>query len=636
MIFHWLLVVVIIVTYVGSSYGQQYYDSTSCHSSITSLGTRYTCSTSPNDSCETFLIYRTNQDFTTISDVSYLFGILNPDDESLLRTNNVTSSSQILEIGREVIIPIHCSCPGEFFQANVTYITPTNTNFNDVACGVFEGLVKSVTLVQENIFTNMFDNSEIRSGTQLIVPVKCACPDKLFGPGINYLVTYPFISGDDTGKVSEKFNIPVEDIWRVNNMSFNPTVYSNTTILVPLRNEPSINFSIQDSEPPSPGFLPTQLVEKSTKNQKLKKLYISGSIVGFLLLAATLIACGLYVRTLRKFKEDRCVHRSTMHKDSVSSCSTLRSSPPISGPTTTRTSTNSCLSPDLFAGIKYTLGEYNIDELTNATCDFSEETKVSNNVYRGCVDKVEVLIKKIRFEDTRQVIDVHSRINHVSIVKLQGVCYGEDDITGSYLVFEYPSNGTLRDCLSNSSVISLNWHKRTQIAFDIAIGLHYLHFCTIPPYTHMNINSKNVFLTANWRAKLAIFGAKGGIEPATSRDIGSIGSIGGWIAPEHLVHGSVSEKVDIFAFGVVLLELISGKEDVDGNFLRDSITFLGGGVNEGGCFEQLKNFIDPCLKEDYPLAEALCLAVLAKACIEDDPLHRPSMDDIIKVLARMV
>ncbi|XP_055835291.1 protein LYK5-like [Solanum dulcamara] len=548
--------------------------------------------------------------------------------------NNVTSSSQILEIGREVIVPIQCSCLGEFFQANVSYIAPTNTKFKDIACGVFEGLVKSVTLFQENIFkkTNMSDVNyyDIKGGTELIVPLKCACPEELFGTGLKYLVTYPFISGDDTEKVSEKFKISVEDIWKANNLSFNPTVYANTTILVPLSKEPSINFSIHDSEPPSPGFLPTQLVEKSMKNQKLMKLYISGSIVGFFLLAATLIACGLYLRALRKFKTERINRSSSIHKGSVTS-----GSPPISGPTTTRTSTNSCLSPDLLAGIKYTLGEYNIDELTNATSNFSEETKVSNNVYRGCVDKVEVLIKKIRFEDVRQVIDVHSRINHVNIVKLQGVCYGEDDIKGSYLVFEYPSNGTLRDCLSNSFVVSLKWHKRTQIAFDIAIGLHYLHFCTIPPYTHMNINSKNIFLTSNWRAKLAIFGAKGGIE-TTTRDIGSIGSLGGWIAPEYLVHGSVSEKVDIFAFGVVLLEIISGKEDVDGNFLRDSITFLGGGANEGGCFEQLKNFIDPCLMEDYPLAEALCLAVLAKACIEDDPLHRPSMDDIIKVLARMV
>ncbi|XP_059291801.1 lysM domain receptor-like kinase 4 [Lycium ferocissimum] len=626
MIFQWLLVLIWI--FIGSSYGQQFYDPTSCFSSITSPGTRYTCSSSPKNSCQTFLVYRANQDYTTISDVSYLFGILDPDE--LLNMNNVTSSSQILEIGREVIVPIQCSCFGEFFQANVSYIALTNTKFDDVACGVFEGLVKSVTLYEQNKKIKFSD--EIKGGTELLVPLKCACPDKFFGPGLKYLVTYPFITGDNTGKVSEKFSIPVEDIWGANNLSFDPPVFSNTTILVPLRGEPSINFSnIHDSEPPSPGFLPTQPVKKSSKNPKIKKLYIAGSVIGFFLVAATLVACGLYVRALKKFKAERTIHKRSFNSGSL----TPRSSPPISGPTPTRSSTNSCFSPDLLAGIKYTLGEYNIDELTNATGNFSEETKISDNVYKGCVDNnAEVLIKRIRFEDTRQVIDVHSRINHVNIVKLQGVCYGEDDITGSYLVFEYPSNGTLRDCLSNSSISSLKWHKRTQIAFDIATGLHYLHFCTIPPYTHMNINSKNVFLTPNWRAKLAVFGAKASI--GATREVGSIGSLGGWIAPEHLVHGSVSEKVDIFAFGVVLLELISGKEDVDGNFLRDSITFLGGGANEGGCFEQLKNFIDPCLMEDYPLAEALCLAVLAKACIEDDPLHRPSTDDLIKVLARMV
>nr|XP_009776977.1 PREDICTED: lysM domain receptor-like kinase 4 [Nicotiana sylvestris] len=519
--FQWLLVICICIS---SSYGQQFYDSTSCFSNISSPGTRYTC-TSLNDSCQTFLIYRTNQDFTTISDVSYLFGF-SPD--VLLTLNNVTSSSQILEIGREVIVPIQCSCLGESFQANISYHSPTNTKFDDVACGVFEGLVKSITLLEENISkkTNISDvNYDIKAGTELQMPLKCACPGKVFDVGLKYLITYPFISGDDTGKVSEKFNISIEDIWGANHLSFNPTVFSNTTILVPLRGEPSINFSIHDSDSPTPGFLPTQMIEKSSKNLKLKKLYISVSAVGFFLFAATLVACGLYIRAIRKFKAEK--NRSSIHKSSVTSGSTPRNSPP----TTTRSSTNSCLSPDLLAVIKYSLGEYNIDELKRATDNFSEGTKISDNVYKGCVDNAEVLIKKIRFEDTKQVIDVHSRINHVNIVNLRGVC---------------------------------------------------------------------------------------------------------WIAPEHLVHGLVSEKVDIFAFGVVLVELISGKEDVDGNFLRYSITFLRGEANEGGCFEQLKFFIDPCLREDYPLAEALCLVVLAKACIEDDPLHRPSMDDIIKVLARMV
>ncbi|KAJ6904637.1 hypothetical protein NC652_022611 [Populus alba x Populus x berolinensis] len=116
----------------------------------------------------------------------------------------------------------------------------------------------------------------------------------------------------------------------------------------------------------------------------------------------------------------------------------------------------------------------------------------------------------------------------------------------------------------------------------------------------------------------------------------NIESVKGCVEPEYVVDGSVSEKVDIFAFGVVLLELISGKDDVDGKSFKECIAFLGGKTTEGGCFDGLTSFMDPCLKEDYPLAEAFRLAVLAKACVEEDPLQRPSMDDIMKVLVRMV
>lgn len=212
-------------------------------------------------------------------------------------------------------------------------------------------------------------------------------------------------------------------------------------------------------------------------------------------------------------------------------------------------------------------------------------------------------------------------------MNLQGVCYGEGDFSCSYFVLEFPSNGGLRHCLSNPSN-PLWWHRRTQIAFDIATGLHYLHLCTFLPLAHISLSSRNIFVTANWRAKLANFG----IGPMKEND--NKDSLRGWVAPEYIQDGPACAKVDIFAFGVILLELISAREDLDGNSFKECIKFLGG-ESEGGCFEQLRGFMDPSLKEDYPLAEALCLVVLAKACVEDDPLHRPSMDDIMKVLAKM-
>lgn len=192
------------------------------------------------------------------------------------------------------------------------------------------------------------------------------------------------------------------------------------------------------------------------------------------------------------------------------------------------------------------------------------------------MDNVSVMIKQMRFEDTFRAIDVHSKINHINIVKLHGVCCGETDFSCSFLVFELPGNLSLRDCLSNQSN-PLRWDQRLQIAFDIATGLHYLHCCIFPSYAHMNVHSRNIFVTENFRAKLGGIGAN----PAIGFSIGNY-------------NGLTSDKVDIFAFGVVLLELISARKDMDGKLLKDSIKFLRG-ASKGGCFNELRNFIDPRL-----------------------------------------
>ncbi|KAL3510920.1 hypothetical protein ACH5RR_030321 [Cinchona calisaya] len=605
---------------IGLSLGEQFYDGTLCTSDVNLPGTRYTCDSFSPQNCQTFLVYRANEKFQTIVNISSLFNI--SPGELLTKNNNVIikSSFQILDPGMEILVPIDCSCLGRFYEANVSYIFPGNMAISNVSCGVFEGLVKSVTLNEANPSAN----ATLQVGSVLRIPLKCACKDKLSSiVGVRYLVTYPFVENDNPDKVSKKFNISVADLWEVNHLETLATVYPETTVLVPLKSEPSIDYDIpaSDKPPNSPGFVPTEPVEKSSKNSGLKKVYISVSVVGFVLILATLIACGLYIKALKKYKAKNV--NSSTPRSPMTSFSTPRSSQ-LSGPTPAKSSTGSCLSPDLLESIKYSLGNYSVEELKIATNDFHEETQLMDDVYKGFIDDAEILIKQTRFEDTRQVIDVHSKINHVNIVKLHGVCYSDNDFSWSYLVFEFPGNGCLRGCLSSSNP-SLRWNCRTQIAFDIATGLHYLHYCMVPPYTDMNVKSKNIFLTRNWRAKIAVFGATATV--GSSKDHDNITSI----------HGLVSEKEDIFAFGIVLLELISAKEDLEGNSLIESIAFLGGGASDqGGCFDHLRNFVDPSLKEEYPLAEALCLAVLAKACIEDDPLHRPSMDDILKVLARMV
>ncbi|OWM73787.1 hypothetical protein CDL15_Pgr026891 [Punica granatum] len=517
----------------------------------------------------------------------------------------------------EVIVPIHCSCSGEFYHATVMYVVHEPVPFSEIACGVFEGLVKSSVIVEENV--SQKNSSHV--GSELRVPVKCACPgnDSLISSGINYFLTYPFKSGDEMDKLAMKFGVPLTDVWRANHLNYQSTVFPNTTALVPLKEEPVIATSSFDPSPPVPGFVPTAAVEKSTDRANITKLYIAGSVAGILLIIFGVISCGLYVKALNQLKARKYQSSSYGINSGVSYLSPQTSTP------------NSCLSPDLLVGIKYSPYKYSIQDLKRATCDFSEDSKIGccRWLYRGCIDNTEVMIRQLTLEEARWVIDAYARINHINILNLLGICYGERGKTSdsqSFLVFESPGNGCLRDCLTRPQT-SLHWDMRKHIAFDIATGLHYLHHCITPPYANVTISSDNVFITADWRAKLGIIG---GNDTDCSLS---------WTSKR-------SEKAGIYAFGLVLLELILGKAmnddyTINGKKLRDSLEFLGGGassndVYEGGCFEQLRGFIDPSLKDDCPITEALCFVVLAKACVEDDPPHRPSMNDIIKVLARMV
>lgn len=628
----WFLVLLTLFVY-SSSADQQYYDPSDCYSEASYPGSKYTCNISSQTACKTFLVYRANQHFQTVSKISGLFNVRS---DAVLKLNNLTSSFEVLQPGREVLVPITCSCRGQFFQANFSYtVSAENTSYSEIACEDFEGLLKLLSLTEENPSRG---NHTVTTGSKLQVPLRCACLDNFTTTSnkVKYLVTYPIVEGDETIRLSKKFDISPEELWEVNHLEPSPTVFPRTTILLPLEDiPPVINFNFPaGSPPPTPGFLPTIPVEKARKNTKLtRNIYIAGCVVGFSLLLVALLSCGLLVKALKKWKVEK--YQCSTPRGSPMSCSSPRSSPRLQ--TGTGSSPNSCLSPDLLVGIKFSLLNYSIEKIKKATRDFSEENKISSEVYEGLMDSDKVMIKRLRFEDTRQVIDVHSRINHINIVKLQGVCYGENDFSWSYLVFDFPGN-CLRNYLSDPpDDHPLSWGKRAKIAFDIATGLHYLHRYTFPSYAHMRVNTRNIFVTANCRAKLGNIGATLMVRSSSSGGTyNKSKSVRGWIAPEFLLHSSASEKVDIFAFGVVLLELLSGREDSDGKLFKESIRFLGGGDSEGGCFEQLKSFMDPKLKEDYSLAEALCLAVLAKACVEDDPLHRPSMDDIVKVIARMV
>ncbi|MCL7029106.1 hypothetical protein MKW94_020314 [Papaver nudicaule] len=237
--------------------------------------------------------------------------------------------------------------------------------------------------------------------------------------------------------------------------------------------------------------------------------------------------------------------------------------------------------------------------------------------------------------DVTKELNVLKKINHFNLIELSGVCFDEGHW---YLVYEYAVNGSLDNWIFYSTQ-TLSWTQRVQIALDVAKGLNYLHSYTNPSHVHKDIKSSNILLDSDFRAKIANFGLARSAEGyegefALTRHI--VGTKG-YMAPEYLENGLVSPKLDVYSFGVMLLEMISGKEAVQEsakNLLSSKILVAILAKENPG--ENLKDLIDPSLQENYPLDIALSFAKLTESCLQRNPDGRPSMDDIVRSLTRFL
>ena len=182
-----------------------------------------------------------------------------------------------------------------------------------------------------------------------------------------------------------------------------------------------------------------------------------------------------------------------------------------------------------------------------------------------------------------------------------------------------------------------------QVAFDVADGLNYLHNYTNPPCVHKNLKSSNVLLDADLRAKVSSFGlaravtaADGGAQ-LTRHVVGTQG----YLAPEYLEHGLITPKLDVFAFGVVLLELLSGKEAAFADAGTGEETLLWESAEEALVADggedvdraKVRAFMDPRLHGDFLMDLALAMAALALRCVATEPRARPAMDEVFVSLS---
>ncbi|CAH9099214.1 unnamed protein product [Cuscuta epithymum] len=262
---------------------------------------------------------------------------------------------------------------------------------------------------------------------------------------------------------------------------------------------------------------------------------------------------------------------------------------------------------------------------------FLEDSNVIGNGASGKVYKASlsngdiVAVKKLRNKDEFDIeVETLGKIRHNNIVKLWCCCDAGDC---NLLVYEYMPRGSLGDLLHcRKGAGLLNWPTRFKIVCDAADGLSYLHHDCLPPIVHRDIKSNNILLNDEFGAKIADFGVAKIVRCAESMSV--IAGSYGYIAPEYAYTLHVNEKSDIYSFGVVMLELVTGRRAVEAAFgEKDLVSWVTSNLNNNGLDEVIDPNMDSSFKEH--ICKVLDIALL---CVSSVPLNRPSMRNVVKLL----
>ncbi|CAH1448505.1 unnamed protein product [Lactuca virosa] len=224
-------------------------------------------------------------------------------------------------------------------------------------------------------------------------------------------------------------------------------------------------------------------------------------------------------------------------------------------------------------------------------------------------------------------VETLGKIRHKNIVRLWCCCSTRNC---KLLVYEYMVNGSLGDLLHSSKSGLLDWPVRYKIAVDAGEGLAYLHHDCVPAIVHRDIKSNNILLDADFGARVADFGVAKVVDgnDKAGKSMSVIAGSCGYIAPEYAYTLRVNEKSDIYSFGVVILELVTGKLPVDPEFgEKDLVKWVCTTLDQKGLDVVLDPKLDSCFKEE--ICKVLNIGLL---CTSPLPINRPSMRRVVKML----
>ncbi|GMJ07430.1 hypothetical protein HRI_004412200 [Hibiscus trionum] len=296
-------------------------------------------------------------------------------------------------------------------------------------------------------------------------------------------------------------------------------------------------------------------------------------------------------------------------------------------------------SPGIALG--FSKSTFTYEELARATDGFSDANLLGQGgfgyVHRGVLPNgKQVAIKQLKAgsgqgeREFQAEVEIISRVHHKHLVSLVGYC-----ISGAtrMLVYEFVPNNTLEFHLHGKGRLTLDWPTRMRIAIGSAKGLAYLHEDCHPKIIHRDIKAANILLDYKFEAKVADFGlAKFSSDFNTHVSTRVMGTFG-YLAPEYASSGKLTDKSDVFSFGVMLLELITGHRPVGSSYMEDSLVEwarpLLTRALDGGNFDGLA---DPKLQKEYNHNEMTRMVACAAACVRHSSRRRPRMSQIVRAL----
>ncbi|KAL2334225.1 hypothetical protein Fmac_015438 [Flemingia macrophylla] len=293
-------------------------------------------------------------------------------------------------------------------------------------------------------------------------------------------------------------------------------------------------------------------------------------------------------------------------------------------------------------------------DLKSATKSFKSDTLLGEGgfgrVYKGWLDEktltpakagsgIIVAIKKLNSESTQGFQEWQSEVNflgrlsHPNLVKLLGYCWEDDELL---LVYEFMPKGSLENHLfrRNPNIEPLSWNARLKIAIGAARGLAFLH-ASEKQVIYRDFKASNILLDGNYNAKISDFGLaklgpSGGQSHVTTRVMGTYG----YAAPEYIATGHLYVKSDVYGFGVVLLEVLTGMRALDTRRPTGQQNLVEWTKTKSLLYskKKLKTIMDAKIEGQYSPKAAFQAAQLTLKCLENDPKQRPSMKDVLDEL----